>query len=883
MHTIGFVLNTYLTQQDCVSLPSAVRHASRTSSFIRFLAVSVVVLCCCALHTKAQTNVFGPETFTRNPGTPVPITKTFTVAKPEGSFDVVVESAAPINGRRPRINAIVRLNGREIAGPSDGNSPRILKSVSLKRDNDISVQVLGEPSASISIKISPSFKYVLYTNPKEPLVLTGERSDGTTIAYYGEKNAKGHAKTVTSMRVTTAKGESVDYFFNRDSRLSEIRSFNGLRLRFKWTSNTAADITMSDAEGANEVTTPIHFSKLGSQAGASGPFCPQCASNSARISGLRRNHADLSNAAFFPSNNPLVSFTNNAASVVAAAGVEEACLATAAALTKVCNALQVLQFGGITSGILCAALASAATLSVYGLPLVPLIFVGCEIVMIGAELGCFALELSNLYNKTEPICNRVSNFFTGIKNFVLGAGVLVAGSLQVSPGTYAVGQTIGGSFTIVNRGRTTVSLPRVVIGGRLGGVCPNGRCPDFTTRTNISLSPGRAYSYYGTFTIPTTGTYSFSVAYQKTDGSWVIPVPPEGIAVNQRIITVQQIAPKAVVSRSLTLSPTTATYRTGQAISGSFAITNRGTSNFFMKRVLIGGRLGGACPNNQCPDFTPVPSSITLAPGQSYNYTGSFTPTLAGNYTFSVAYENSDGKWTIPVEAENGNKNQLGVSVTGIQPNVVVSKSLTLSPGTGPFPLGQVVTGTFTIANRGNAPLTMRQVIIGGRLGGNCPNNVCPDFSPIAPNITLNPGQTYSYSGRIMLTQPGSYTFYVAYETPEGKWEMPVKPDAGAINQLSVVVQPPGPVLTKASPTSVAASANAQSINLYGLRLAKVIYAQVRLPNGSITYLYIPLNQVFRVNDGELRINAKFTMRGTNYITVWTADGKSNEFPIVVY
>jgi triacylglycerol esterase/lipase EstA (alpha/beta hydrolase family)/surface antigen len=342
------------------------------------------------------------------------------------------------------------------------------------------------------------------------------------------------------------------------------------------------------------------------------------------------------------------------------------------------------------------------------------------------------------------------------------------------------------------------------------------------------------------------------------------------------------IGPKPRVSASLQFSPSAA-YQVGQPINGSFRITNRGKTDLFTQRVVIGGRLAGTCPNNKCPDFGPVPGNITLRPNESYNYAGSFTPAQAGNYTFAVAYENSEGKWTMPVEAENNNKNQLSITVTNNLPNVVVSRSLTIGPGGGPFPVGQVVNGTFSITNRGNVALTMRQVLIGGRLGGNCPNNVCPDFSPVSPNITLNPGQTYNYSGKIALNKPGSYTFYVAYQTPDGKWEMPVKPEGGAANQQSVLVQPPGPVLTKVSPTSVPANANPQAINLYGLRLANVIYAQLRLPNGSITYLYIPLNQVFKVNDGQMRISARFLGRGTYYVTVWTANGKSNEHPIVVY
>lgn len=342
------------------------------------------------------------------------------------------------------------------------------------------------------------------------------------------------------------------------------------------------------------------------------------------------------------------------------------------------------------------------------------------------------------------------------------------------------------------------------------------------------------------------------------------------------------IGPNPRVSVSLNLAPAS-NYQVGQVIDGSFSITNRGKTDLIMKQMTIGGRLGGICPNNQCPDFGPRPADITLRPNETYNYAGKFTPAQAGLYTFYVAYENTEGKWTMPVQAENNNKNKLSITVTENKPNVVVSRSLTLIPGRGPFPLGQTFDGSFNITNRGNAPLTMRQVIIGGRVGGNCPNNVCPDFSPISSAVTLGPGETFSYSGKITLNQQGSYIFYVAYQTPDGKWEMPVKPERGAVNQVSVVVQPPGPVLTRVSPSAIAASSNAQSVNLHGVRLSKVLYAQLRLPNGRITYLYIPLNQVINVNDEEVRISAKFPGGGTHYITVWTADGKSNEYPITVH
>jgi hypothetical protein len=341
--------------------------------------------------------------------------------------------------------------------------------------------------------------------------------------------------------------------------------------------------------------------------------------------------------------------------------------------------------------------------------------------------------------------------------------------------------------------------------------------------------------------------------------------------------------PRIVVSTSLRLSQPNVAYQVGQPINGTFTVTNRGTGNLFLKHVVIGGRLAGTCPNNQCPDFGPVPGDITLAPNQSYSYSGSFTPSTAGTYTFAVAYEDANGKWTMPVEKENNNTNQLNIAVQAVGARVVVSKSLTLSPSAGPYAIGQTLSGSFGITNRGNANISLRQVLIGGRVGDSCPNNICPDFLPIPGNVTLAPGQTYNYSGQIKLSQAGTYTFYVAYQTPDGKWEMPVKPENGTVNKLSILVQGPTPTLTRAAPSSVAASSNAQTVTIYGTRLAKVIYGELKLPNGTTTYLYLPLSQLFRVTDDQTRITTKFLYRGTYYVTVWTAEGRSNQFPIVVY
>jgi hypothetical protein len=345
-------------------------------------------------------------------------------------------------------------------------------------------------------------------------------------------------------------------------------------------------------------------------------------------------------------------------------------------------------------------------------------------------------------------------------------------------------------------------------------------------------------------------------------------------------LSLPQPCPRIVVSTSLQLAPANS-FLVGQNIKSTFSITNRGGAGIKMSTVLTGGRLAGACPLGGCPDFTPQ-RDVSLAPGQTFNYAGNFTPSKAGTYTFAVAYQNPDGQWVMPVDSENGTVNKLTITVIEAKANVVVSEGLKISPATGPYSLGQTVTGSFGITNRGNAALTMRQVLIGGRVGDNCPSNVCPDFTPVTPNVTLNPGQSYKYSGRITLLRPGTYSFYVAYQTNDGKWEMPVKAENGNVNKLSIVVLGPMPTLTRRSPDVVVASPNTQTVNVYGTKLNSINYCTLRSPDGTLTYLYIPLHQVTKLSDTQIQLNFKFLRRGQYWLTAWTSDGKSNDLPFSI-
>jgi hypothetical protein len=214
-------------------------------------------------------------------------------------------------------------------------------------------------------------------------------------------------------------------------------------------------------------------------------------------------------------------------------------------------------------------------------------------------------------------------------------------------------------------------------------------------------------------------------------------------------------------------------------------------------------------------------------------------------------------------------------------PKAVVSTSLQLAEGKGPFKVGQKLDGSFSISNRGKANLVMKQLLITARVSATCPEKACPDFAPIEK--TLAPGQTFNYSGTFTPQRDGTYTFYVAFQRPDQTWVNPVDTEKGSINKLTFVVEAPGSVLTGASPTPIFARPTAQIVYINGINLSRVLYCKVQFPDGKSTYIYMPLGEVTARTNEQFQTKFKWTTRGAYQIWAYTKDGhKSNGLSIVV-
>jgi len=124
--------------------------------------------------------------------------------------------------------------------------------------------------------------------------------------------------------------------------------------------------------------------------------------------------------------------------------------------------------------------------------------------------------------------------------------------------------------------------------------------------------------------------------------------------------------------------------------------------------------------------------------------------------------------------------------VGAVVPTLTLTSSLVISPS-GPYTLGQTITGTFSITNRGSSTITLDVLTIGGRLND---DNTVRDF-PSHTNVTVSPNQTRTYQDTYLLSEAGNYRFFPAYRTG-GVWKIgllhEIPKDSGIIDLVSFSV-----------------------------------------------------------------------------------------------
>jgi len=121
-----------------------------------------------------------------------------------------------------------------------------------------------------------------------------------------------------------------------------------------------------------------------------------------------------------------------------------------------------------------------------------------------------------------------------------------------------------------------------------------------------------------------------------------------------------------VLVSPLAITPNKEIYNIGDILEAEFTIKNIGDKSITLNKLLVGGRFNGdKLPDGEFPDFTF--QTVTLLPGQPYQYQGSLNLTQQGNYRFFAAYyiENPTPQDKNLLDENNWNTNvELGEGLT---------------------------------------------------------------------------------------------------------------------------------------------------------------------------------------------------------------------------
>jgi hypothetical protein len=119
-----------------------------------------------------------------------------------------------------------------------------------------------------------------------------------------------------------------------------------------------------------------------------------------------------------------------------------------------------------------------------------------------------------------------------------------------------------------------------------------------------------------------------------------------------------------VVSGNLTITPN-GPYTTAQTLTGRFQLRNVGSAGAWVDTITCGGRLNGDnSGTNGFPDFT-IRRSLPIPPGQTLDYEGTLVPQIAGDYSFFVAYKDTNGYWSTTVARDSGVNAEKNITVDG--------------------------------------------------------------------------------------------------------------------------------------------------------------------------------------------------------------------------
>jgi hypothetical protein len=293
-------------------------------------------------------------------------------------------------------------------------------------------------------------------------------------------------------------------------------------------------------------------------------------------------------------------------------------------------------------------------------------------------------------NASSPTVN------TAVTGMGVAAGSLTASPSSVSFGSVQTGNSQTASQTLTNSGGSSLTITQASYTG--AGFSASGLTMPLT------LAPGQSTSFSVAFAPQTSGavTGGLTITSNASNASLAVALSGTGVS-----------------SGSLTANPSSVSFgsvQTGKSQAASQTLTNSGGSSVTITQAAATGA-GFSMSGITLP--------LTLAAGQSTNFSVAFAPQTSGAVTGGV---------TITSNASNGSL-AVGLSGTG-----VTAGALTASPSTvsfGSIQTGQNQTASETLTNSGGSSVTITQAAATG---------AGFSMSGITLPLTLAAGQSTNFS-----------------------------------------------------------------------------------------------------------------------------------------
>ncbi len=329
-------------------------------------------------------------------------------------------------------------------------------------------------------------------------------------------------------------------------------------------------------------------------------------------------------------------------------------------------------------------------------------------------------------------------------------------NLKYSPGNLTTEDTVSTSFVIKNNENKKVRINEIVVAAR----DENNRNVNFKTISNVILQPGEEYQYYDRKKFAKAGEYRLWIAARMPSGVWTRDWPKNvnGSIIRERTFDIAKL-PNVSLEGNLKYSPNHPL--TGENTATSFIIKNHEDETVTIDEMVVAARDS----NNNNVNFPSV-TNITLAPGEEYEYYEHTQFDNPGGHRLWIATRLPSGAWTRNWPANASHSIVRDRTFNAKVPYFTLIDSLKHSP-VNPT-INETMGASFVIRNTESRPVTINEMVVAARDSNN--NNV--NF-PSITDVTIQPGESYTYYEYRAFQSAGEYRLWVAVYDPVKGWYRP--------------------------------------------------------------------------------------------------------------